>query len=168
MTGSAELSSCGTFRYRLQRTWNPDAPLIVFLMLNPSTADATSDDATLRACLRRALAGGFGRLTVLNLFALRATDPARLQQAADPVGPGNEAALRDGLSDLKADDRLICAWPGSWSPQGANDFQSRLTERSTTSYSPPNTSAVRASVARILGFSRSRIGRISCRRRLRV
>lgn len=118
MTGSAELSPCGTFRYRLQRTWNPDAPLIVFLMLNPSTADATSDDATLRACLSRALAGGFGRLTVLNLFALRATDPARLQQAADPVGPGNEAALRDGLSDLKADDRLICAWGNGGRLQG--------------------------------------------------
>lgn len=87
-------------------------------MLNPSTADATTDDATLRACLRRARDRGFGRLTVLNLFALRATDPAHLRYAADPVGPGNEATLRNGLSDLQTDDRLVCAWGNGGRLQG--------------------------------------------------
>lgn len=110
MIGSADLSPCGTWRYQLQRTWNDDAPLMVFVMLNPSTADASTDDATLRACLRQARAKGFGRLRVLNLFALRATDPALLASATDPVGPHNEAALHDGLSGLHPDDRVVCAW----------------------------------------------------------
>jgi hypothetical protein len=83
---------------------------MVFVMLNPSTADATTDDPTLRACLRRAQGAGFGRLRVLNLFALRAADPARLRHAADPVGPGNDAAFEQGLGDLEPGDRLICAW----------------------------------------------------------
>jgi hypothetical protein len=120
VTGAAEFSRCGTYRYTLQRTWDTQAPLLAFLMLNPSTADGTTDDPTLRACLRRAQGAGFGRLRVLNIFAFRATRPADLRHAADPVGPDNQTALRDGL-DLKVGDRLVCAWGngGRWLGRGA-------------------------------------------------
>lgn len=56
-------------------------------MLNPSTADGTQDDPTLRRCLGFARDWGYGSLTVANLYAYRATDPAELKQVADPVGP---------------------------------------------------------------------------------
>jgi hypothetical protein len=109
--GIAILSPCGLYRYRLQRCWDDDAPVLVFLMLNPSTADEVATDATMRVCLRRAMGEGFGMLRVLNLFALRATDPAALRTADDPVGPRNDAAIRDGLADLRhPGDRIVCAW----------------------------------------------------------
>jgi hypothetical protein len=116
--GLALFSPCGLCRYSLQRSWDDDAPVLVFLMLNPSTADEVATDATLRVCLRRAMTGGFGMLRVLNLFALRATDPAALRTADDPVGPRNDAAIRDGLTDLRhAGDRIVCAWGNHGSHQ---------------------------------------------------
>ncbi|MGQ0565325.1 MAG: DUF1643 domain-containing protein [Gemmobacter sp.] len=126
MVGDALISPCGTWRYRLDRSWDDDGPTLAFLMLNPSTADATASDATLRGCLRRAVDGGFGRLRVLNLFALRATDPAALRLAPDPVDPGNEYALTTGLADLTAPgDRLVCAWGNG----GALDGRGTLVAR---------------------------------------
>ena len=118
MAGVAVFSPCGTYRYLLQRTWNPAAPTLVLVMLNPSTADATTLDATLRVCLRRAVDGGFGRLQVLNLFAFRATHPADLLKAEDPVGAANDAALADALADRRAGDHLVCAWGNAGDHRG--------------------------------------------------
>src|ERR1051326_7832253 len=56
-------------------------------MLNPSTADADADDPTLRRITAFSRSWGFGALTVVNLYAYRATDPAELWKAAQPVGP---------------------------------------------------------------------------------
>lgn len=106
---SAVLSPCGTYRYALERDWTeapaPGEPAAVpgepaaaprtalFVLLNPSTADAERDDPTLRRCLAFARDLGCTRLLVGNLFALRATDPAALGRAADPVGPDADAWL---------------------------------------------------------------------------
>jgi hypothetical protein len=76
-------------------------------MLNPSTADAREDDATIRRCTAFARAWGFGGLVVVNLYAWRATDPAQLKVAADPVGPGADDMLLDGLSQVQ---QLVVAW----------------------------------------------------------
>lgn len=89
---SARLSECGLYRYELWRRW-ADGPHVLFVMLNPSTADAESDDATIRKCVGYAKRWGFGALCVANLFAFRATDPKEMKRAADPVGPDNDATL---------------------------------------------------------------------------
>ncbi len=82
------------YRYRLTRVWNPDGPMVLFIGLNPSTADATHDDPTVRRCVRFARDWGFGGLLLGNLYAHRATRPADLAAAASPVGRGNDQALR--------------------------------------------------------------------------
>ena len=96
-TASAVISPCETYRYLLSRpgedsarAWAP----LVFIMLNPSTADARSDDPTIRRCRGFARDWGYNGLVVVKLFALRATDPSELAGADDPVGPENDAWLR--------------------------------------------------------------------------
>ncbi|MFJ7049872.1 DUF1643 domain-containing protein [Streptomyces sp. NPDC101112] len=105
--GSAVLSPCGTYRYRLDRVWDEQAPPLVWVMLNPSTADADEDDATLRRCTTFSKKAGHGGLTVVNLFALRSKDPGQLRKHADPIGPRNEAALLDATASA---DRVAVAW----------------------------------------------------------
>ena len=100
----AVLSDCGTYRYRLWRKWGCGSPLL-FVMLNPSTADAEVDDATIRRCLGFADAHGFGELEVVNLYAYRATDPADLKRAGYPVGPDNDAHIEDAMHACAAVER---------------------------------------------------------------
>lgn len=90
-TGAAGalISSCGTYRYELWRVWNKALPEVVFIMLNPSTADAESDDPTVRRCRGFAKAWGYGSIRIVNLFALRSPNPMALLQHRDPVGPEN-------------------------------------------------------------------------------
>lgn len=103
----ADLSPCGTYRYKLWRTWNPSIAPVCFIMLNPSTADATDDDRTISKCIKYARRWGAGGLVVANLYAYRATDPRGLLSAPDPVGPHNDAAIRDIAS---IPGRIIAAW----------------------------------------------------------
>jgi hypothetical protein len=93
---SAEVSPCGTFRYLLNRRWRPGNRNLVFIMLNPSTADAVLDDPTIRRCRRIAKSAGYYALSVVNLFAYRATDPRELIRQGDlsPVGSGNDEWIR--------------------------------------------------------------------------
>lgn len=76
-------------------------------MLNPSTANLLADDPTVRRCGLRAREYGYGGLIVTNLFALRSTNPARLKQISDPVGPHNDAAI---LFASTLADQVVCAW----------------------------------------------------------
>jgi hypothetical protein len=80
------LSPDGLYRYLLWRTWNPKANTMVWLMLNPSTADAMNDDPTIRRCIGFAQREGCGSIQVLNLYALRATKPKHLFDHPDPEG----------------------------------------------------------------------------------
>jgi len=83
------------YRYSLWRVWEADSDLrmIAFIGLNPSTADETVDDPTVRRCINFAKRWGFGGMYMLNLFGYRATDPKDMKRQHDPVGPGNSAAL---------------------------------------------------------------------------
>ena len=74
-------------------------------MLNPSTATEVQNDPTVERCERRARALGFGAFRVTNIFAFRATDPKVMRAEADPVGPANDAAIRDSAA-LGRHDRL--------------------------------------------------------------
>jgi hypothetical protein len=80
-------------------------------MLNPSTADAEQDDPTIRRCVGFSRSWGAGALVVVNLFALRSTDPAALLTHPEPVGADNDEHLRDVALDAWRDGgRLVCAW----------------------------------------------------------
>ena len=85
VTGAAGFSRCRRYRYWLRRHWDPILPLCAFIGLNPSTADARSDDPTLRRNFAKDW--GYGSLLMVNLFAWRATDPGELERVADPVVP---------------------------------------------------------------------------------
>src|SRR5689334_19453129 len=106
---NAVISACGRYRYVLTRQVGPGSRRATFVMLNPSTADATNDDPTIRRCIGFAREWGCGRLVVLNLFAFRATDPADLKRAIDPVGPENRDWFERTLRPPH-DGPLVCAW----------------------------------------------------------
>lgn len=94
MRSSAVISPCGLYRYRLERWWTAGSRNVLWVMLNPSTADAHQDDPTIAKCIRFSKAWGFDGITVGNVYAWRATDPRALRQVSDPVGPENDAHLR--------------------------------------------------------------------------
>lgn len=98
-----------TYRYLLWRSWN-DAPPLTFVMLNPSTADATHNDPTIRRCVDFARSWEYGAVLVVNLFAYCATDPTQLRQATQPVGVDNDRYLALACA---ASARVIAAW-GNW------------------------------------------------------
>lgn len=107
MKRSAEFSPCRRYRYALLRAWQPDRGFAMFVGLNPSTADETSDDPTIRRCIGFAKAWGYGALCMTNLFGYRATQPADMLAQADPVGPENDAYL---LSMAAKADVVVAAW----------------------------------------------------------
>ena len=116
---TALISSDELYRYRLGRRWDDgEGKMVYFLMLNPSTADAEVDDATIRRCMGFAMDWGYGRLVVGNLYGYRATDPRELARAVDPVGPSNDSHV---LSDAVLADRIVCAW-------GAHPMASKRSE----------------------------------------
>ena len=107
---TARLSADGIYRYRLTRSWGPGA-FLPFVMLNPSVADADVDDPTIRRCMGFARREGAGGIIVVNLFALRATEPERLKEVNDPFGPGNHDALYEAAIDaVTMDMPVVCAW----------------------------------------------------------
>lgn len=103
----ATFSPCTRYRYTLWRTWDASKLSCLFLMLNPSTADAVDNDPTVERCQRRALAMGFGGLVVCNIFAWRSTDPGALYSLDDPVGPDNDAAI---LAQASRAGLVVCGW----------------------------------------------------------
>ena len=107
MECDAVISDCGTYRYLLRRAWNHDQPRALFVMLNPSTADAKIDDPTIRSCIRLCKSWSYGSFEVINLFGLRSTEPNVLLKARSPVGPDNDNIAEGaiGRSDIS-----ICAW----------------------------------------------------------
>ncbi|MBA3676116.1 MAG: DUF1643 domain-containing protein [Sphingosinicella sp.] len=107
----AILSDCERYRYTLTREWNGSDPPLTFIMLNPSTADATVDDRTIRRCMGFAQARGFGGLRVVNLFAFRSTDPGNMKAESHPIGPDNNMHLRAALMTAnEANAPVIAAW----------------------------------------------------------
>lgn len=108
LTGSAVISDCGLYRYRLERTLrDDDGPTVAFIMVNPSIADAEQDDATIRKCIGFAKTFGAAELIVGNKFAFRATDIKALRSTSDPVGPINDQHIAQILYDA---DIAIVAW----------------------------------------------------------
>lgn len=111
MEKSAVISECGKYRYQLDRRWDKIKPWIVFCMLNPSTADASIDDPTIRRVMTFAMREGSGAVRVVNLFGLRATSPKELTAAFNAYGSENETYLANAAKDsAMTGTRIVCAW----------------------------------------------------------
>jgi hypothetical protein len=107
ITCDAVLSDCQTYRYRLSRRWNDRLGRVAFVMLNPSTADASNDDPTIRRCIGFAKLWGFGSIEVVNLYAFRSTDPAGLPTASDAIGSENDRHIEEAC---RTAGLIVCAW----------------------------------------------------------
>ncbi|MPW17921.1 DUF1643 domain-containing protein [Paraburkholderia sp. CNPSo 3157] len=125
---TAVISPCGTYRYLLTRAAESMAPMrstALFVMLNPSTADATLDDPTIRRCRGFAKLWDCNGLAVANLYALRSTDPAGLWSHPDPIGPDNDDYLWNFAREC---GDVVCAWESNAKPERAARVASILTD----------------------------------------
>ena len=117
----ALLSEDGLYRWWLSRTITATDPLVklvgrlVFIMLNPSTADAKIDDRTIRRCMGFAFTFGCAEIIVVNLFGLRSKDPKALKKSEDPVGPDNNYWIKWWTGETKD---IIAAWGSHGSHMG--------------------------------------------------
>ena len=108
---SAIISPCGSYRYTLHRKLSDNAEVALFIMLNPSTADAQLDDPTIRRCMGFAAREGCGSLTVVNLYAFRATNPKALLTAPNPIGPDNDRHIQEQLQRTReVGGIVVAAW----------------------------------------------------------
>ena len=105
--GWAEFSDDRTYRYLLGRRVSNSKRRLLFVMLNPGTADETHNDPTIRRCIGFAERWNFGTLEVANLFAFRTSYVAELRRAEDPIGPSNDAWISQALTIA---DRVVLAW----------------------------------------------------------
>lgn len=107
LTTDAEISKDGLYRYSLSRRLSMGERTILFVGLNPSTADTTHDDPTIRRCVGFARSWGFDLLLMGNLYAARSTDPRKLLDFDDPVGPENLQTLQ-GM--IRKAEIVVAAW----------------------------------------------------------
>jgi len=89
------------------RRWSEGSGRCAFVLLNPSSADELHDDPTVARCIERARRWGFAGADILNIFAIRGTDPSILREFPDPVGPENDRWILDVASKA---DRVIVGW----------------------------------------------------------
>lgn len=111
MRKDAKISLCGKYRYTLSRIWDEPSnayPILVFIGLNPSIADADINDPTIRRCIGFAKNWGYSGMIMLNLFAYRATDPKDMDKAKDKIGENNDKILTDIALDSNYD--VIFCW----------------------------------------------------------
>jgi hypothetical protein len=107
ISARAWFSPCGQYRYCLQRRWSHDQGSVLFIGLNPSTADHRHDDATIRRCVRFARDWGYAAMEIVNLFAYRATYPTDLKQSPEPIGSRNDRWIARTMSRC---DLAIACW----------------------------------------------------------
>jgi hypothetical protein len=126
-TNEATVSEDGLYRYRLWRECGGGSrSSVTFVMLNPSTADGSHDDPTIRRCVGFARRWQFQRLDVVNLFARRATDPRELSRVSEPVGPENDTHILDAC---RTAEWVICAWGSrAFAQRRADDVARMLRE----------------------------------------
>lgn len=104
---SAVISPCGRYRYRLEREVQETGLVVALFGVNPSTADATVNDATIRKDIGFARRLGWKKIIKGNLFAYRATDVHELARAHDPIGPENLNHIARIILDA---DLLVPCW----------------------------------------------------------
>ncbi len=107
MESSARFSDCRLYRYELWRIWENSKNYCMFIGLNPSIADETLNDPTVRRCIDYAQRWGYGALCMTNIFAYRATDPNVMMKIEEPIGFDNDRTLKTLSS---AAGIVIAAW----------------------------------------------------------
>jgi hypothetical protein len=112
---SAVLSGDGLYRYLLSRRWGKGIEGVLWVMLNPSTADGMFDDPTIRRCVNFSKGWGYSHLSVVNLYGLRVTQPKHLADHPDPVGRDNDWMITDVLLDGSL-STVMAAWGGTVGP----------------------------------------------------
>jgi len=113
---NATFSSCRIYRYSLSRIWDKKKKYILFIGLNPSTANEEVDDPTIRRCVNYAKKWGYGGFMMVNLFAYRTTLPSNLKKVKYPVGSENDKYI---VTLSKKADITVAAWGNN------GDFYSR-------------------------------------------
>lgn len=110
MNKSATFSACRKYRYTLWRCWEGlfwRPGYVMFIGLNPSTADETNDDPTIRRCIRYTRDWDYSGLCMTNLFAFRATSPDDMKAVDNPIGPDNNRTLIDMAEYAEV---VVAAW----------------------------------------------------------
>lgn len=103
-----QFSPCRLYRYTLWREWDmANTSYLMVIGLNPSTADESKDDPTIRKCIGFAKRWGFGALCMTNLFAWRDTDPAKMKKVPNPVGIDNHHHVLQCAADA---GMVLAAW----------------------------------------------------------
>jgi hypothetical protein len=115
MLKKAYISSCLKYRYSLWRNWTsneeqPPSNYALIVGLNPSSADETSDDPTIRKCIKFAQSWGYDALCMVNLFAYRATKPSEMFSASSPIGEENDRIILELAQNANV---VVAAW-GVW------------------------------------------------------
>ena len=122
---AADFSPCGKYRYTLERGWNDDLPKVAFVGLNPSTATGTMDDPTIRRCVNFARDWGYGSMTMINLFAFRATSPKDMKSEYDPIGCMNNEFI---CSVAGTSQKIVIAWGNHGNHAGRDQQVLKLLE----------------------------------------
>lgn len=107
----------GSYRYSLWREWDSDRPCLLWVLLNPSNADASKDDPTLRRCLAFSRSWSFGSLEIVNLYAWRSSVPQALVSAENPVGDHNDRYIQEAAQRAA---KVVVAW-GAYKPLRGRD-----------------------------------------------
>jgi hypothetical protein len=117
MIKGAEFSECGKYRYSLWRIWDKSLPYVMCIGLNPSTANESGDDPTIRNLTEMVKAAGYGGLFMVNLFALISSDPNELRSTPDPVKDND---LYIYITACKCQDVIFC-----WGAFKQADYRAR-------------------------------------------
>ena len=114
MEKKAIISECGKYRYELYRTWDMEKKQVLFIMLNPSTADDKENDLTTIRCINYARKWGFGGIMIGNIYPFRAKKPKDLRKWTNNCGKDEHNALFVNIAHVKqmasCTDLVVCAW----------------------------------------------------------
>lgn len=128
MERAAHFSPCRTYRYFLTRVWDLKRPMTTFIGLNPSTADETTDDPTIRRCIDFARSWGSGGFIMVNLFAYRATLPSDMMRVKESIGPDNDLSI---VKACRASQWVVIAWGRNGDHRGRDKAVLRLLRESS-------------------------------------
>tara|TARA_R110002126_G_scaffold161549_12_gene309408 strand:+ start:3079 stop:3555 length:477 start_codon:yes stop_codon:yes gene_type:complete len=123
LRSDAVFSDCRKYRFALWRVWDEALPSVMFIGLNPSTADESANDPTLTRCIRYAQSWGYGGVCMANIFAFRATDPKVMMSVPDPVGADNDRWL---LELSQSAGLVVAAWGNTGRYMGRSDHVRNL------------------------------------------
>lgn len=118
MRVDALFSPCRQYRYTLHRIWSEKKPFVMFVGLNPSTADERKNDPTVTRCIKFASDWGYGGMVMMNIFAYRSTNPQILYKLEDPVGDENDHYIAKIAGEAGL---IVTAWGNHGAHKGRGD-----------------------------------------------